>query len=111
MAEDARLSRPQRLIKQYEEGRLTELEMLSHVVAALAEADVGAFVVSAPPAVLKKIGAFVVGLPKTDEEWSECISLSGAIVTEERPMAFLEEQRRRFRGGVEKWRAYFSGTA
>jgi hypothetical protein len=85
------------------------------LVAALAEADVEEFVVSAPPAVRKKIEAFVQGLPKTEEEWSECISLSGAIrkagVTEERQVAFLEEQRRRFRRGVEQWRAYVSGTA
>jgi hypothetical protein len=104
--------KPQQIVRLYEKGVCTELEMLHYLMVALADADVGAFLGSASPELLKKVAKFVRGLPKTERGWSRGIHIDGGLswaeTTEEQRQAALAEDSRRFRRGVEAVRAHFS---
>jgi hypothetical protein len=92
------MARPQQIMRLYEKGVSTELEMLHALRVALADADVG---------------AFVRRQPKTERGWSGGLPISGALpradVTEEQQQALLAEESRQFRRGVEWFRAYLRG--
>ena len=104
--------KPQRIVRLYEKGVCTELEMLDALMVALADADVGAFVASISPELLKKLAKFVRRLPKTERGWSRAIHIDTSLPwqdrTEEQRHAALAKESRRFRRGVEAVRACLS---